>query len=258
MYLSFYHFKSKLILWWKAWKVFVLYFCKINSTCFKIHFVIFKCVQILFTAQFVIILKLFQNVLSLSACYIWLREFKESLTHWSHLYLKYLRTGRSHYRLGTHIIEPGGFLSTLSIWCPFVCLCSSVSLFLTLSLPFTSWKSPNCWQLFGQQQAIVVNVYRASKWAGDREGACVCWMLMKSRCWVSVGACGCVCVCVSVCVCVCVCAWVRTHARLSVCICVSVYMFAPLLSPNRWVLLVSQHLIGQHLLINNMQAVWCS
>ncbi len=27
-----YHFKSKLILWWKAWKVFVLYFCKINST----------------------------------------------------------------------------------------------------------------------------------------------------------------------------------------------------------------------------------
>lgn len=138
----------------------------------------------------------FLHLLLLQALYVWLREFKVSLTHWSHLYLKYLRTGRSHYRLGTHIIEPGGFLSTLSIWCPFVCLHPSASLPLTLFLSFTSWESPNCWQLFEQHQAVVVNVYRASERAGDRERACVCWILIKSRCWVSVGACGCVCVCV--------------------------------------------------------------
>lgn len=177
----------------KSLKVFVLYFCKINSTWFRFCLVIFKCVQIHFRAQFVII---FPTFIIIVGSLHWLREFKVSLTHWSHLYLKYLRTGRSHYRLGTHIIEPGGFLSTLSIWCPFVCLHPSASLPLTLFLSFTSWESPNCWQLFEQQQAVVVNVYRASERAGDRERACVCWILIKSRCWVSVGACGCVCVCV--------------------------------------------------------------
>lgn len=113
---------------------------------------------------------------------------------------------------------------------------------LSRSLPFTSWESPDCRQLFEQQQAVVVNVHRASKWV--ETCVSVCWMLMKSRCWISdepalVYAC------------------VKLHVWAYVCLCVCVYMFAPLPSPNRWVLLVSQHLIGQQLLINNMQAAWC-
>jgi len=122
------------------------------------------------------------------------------------LHIVPLRTGHSRNRLGTHIERARWFSKHPLHMVPF---CLPLSLYLSpsdrLSLPFTSWESPNCWQLFEQQQSVVVNVYKASEWARHREGACVCWMLMKSRCWVSVRACGCVCVCVCVCTCLLVC-----------------------------------------------------